>query len=327
MTMSWFAPHGPPVRMEMPTRAWKSVLVPLDGSELSGWAVARARRLLERPGIAVTLLRVIECKEDRANDLGYQTDPRHRPACQVLAEVRATFADRSADVRADVRFGDPATEILREIAEESHDLVLMSTYGRAEPGRPLIGSVTQRVLLSSPIPLLLFRPRRSPDGALSRPDASEATRFKSLLIALDGSSRAEEILPVAERMANTLGSELHLFRAVPGGSKEGPERLRAEEYLRGWEDSLRSRGIASQVNVRIGDPAEAALAVVRERELDGIALVTRARTGLARAVYGNVTQYLLRGADVPILTLCHLKRRLPLPASALEHRHVWLGHR
>lgn len=325
MTKSWFVPHDPPVRTGGSRKVLKSVLVPLDGSELSSWAVARARHILERPGIAVTLLRVIECGEDRANDLGYQMDSRHRESCDALAEVRAGFADRSAEVSADVRFGDPATEILREIAENNHDLALMSTYGRAGFGRALIGSVAQRVLLSSPIPLLLFRPRMGPDGTLSSSDASEATRFKSLLVALDGSKTAEEILPVAEKMARTLGSELHLFRAISSGSKESAERLMAEEYLWKWKDSLASRGILSHVNVRAGDAAEAAFALIRERGLDSIALGTHARTGLARAVYGSVTQELLGGADVPILTLCNLRHRLAMPASALEHRHVRVG--
>jgi nucleotide-binding universal stress UspA family protein len=325
MTKSWFAPQDPPVRTEVSGKVWKSVLVPLDGREPSGRAVARAGHLLERPGVAVTLLRVIECGEDRANDLGYQMDSRHRRACDALAEVRAGFADRSREVNADVRFGDPATEILREIAEGNHDLVLMSTNGRAGLGRAFIGSVARRVLLSSPIPLLLFRPRMEPDGTLSRSEASDVTRFRSLLVALDGSKTAEEILPLAEKMARTLGSELHLFRPVSSGSKEAAEWVAAEEYLWKWKDSLASRGMPSQVHVRAGNAAEAALALIRERGLDSIALSTHARAGLARAAYGSVTQELLGGADVPILTLCNRRRRLAMPAPAREHRHVRVG--
>jgi hypothetical protein len=39
-------------------------------------------------------------------------------------------------------------------------------------------------------------------------------------------------------------------------------------------------------------------------------------------MYGSVTEELMRGAGVPILTLCSLSRRLPLPASSLEHRQM-----
>ena len=325
MTRSWFSPQDPPVHAEVSGNAWKSILVPLDGSELSSRVIAGARNVLQRPGIAVTLLRVIECEEDRAIDLGYQVDSRHRLACKALAEVRAAFADRSAEVRADVRFGDPATEILREIAEGNHHLVLMSTYGRAGPGRALLGSVAQRVLHSSPIPLLLFRSRMRSDGSLSRPEAFEASAFKRLLVALDGSKEAEEIVPMAEKMARITGSELYLFRAISTGSKQRVERLMAEEYLGKWRSFLASRGIPSQVNICAGKAAEAAFALIRERGLDSIALSTHARTGLARAMYGSVTRELLRGADVPILTLCNLRHRFAMPASAMEHRHISVG--
>ncbi len=322
MTQSWFGPHEAPFRREAPGSAWRSILIPLDGSELSSWAVARARHFLGLQGVPITLLRVIECKEDRAGSLAYQMDSRHREACRALGEVREEFLERSAQVSADIRFGDPATEILREIAEGNHDLVILSTYGRAGLGRGVIGSVAQRVLDSSPIPLLFFGPRMGPDGSITRPEASDATRFKRLLVTLDGSRSSEEIMPAAETMARTLGSELHLLRVVSPRPKREPERLRAEDYLSSWASSLADRGIPSQACVRSGDPAEAALALVRERDLDSIALATHARTGLGRAVYGGVVRELLRGAGVPILTQCILKRRLPLPASALEHRHV-----
>lgn len=325
MTKGWFTPDAPPVRTEETRSAWKSVLVPLDGSVSSAWAVARARRILELQGISVTLLRVIECEEDRANDLGYQMDPRHREACDALAAARAGLMDPFVEVSADVRFGDPATEILREIAEGNHDVVLMSTYGRTGPSRALFGRVAQRVLLSSPIPLLLFRPRLGLEGELSRPEAIEPSRFKRLLVALDGSATADEIFPVVERMARTLGSELHLFRALSSGSKGWAGRDAAEEDLREWKSSLASGGVASQVIVRTGDAAATAFALIRELGIDSVALTTHARTGLARAVYGSVTQDLMRGADVPILTLCNLRHRLPLPASAREHRHASVG--
>lgn len=296
------------------------MLVPLDGSKLSRWAVDRARALLERPGISVALLRVVECGSETANDLGFQMDERHREAREQLAEVRAAFADRAEAVTADLRFGDPATEILRETAEGNHDAVLLSTYGRAGFGRPLLGSVVRNVLRSSPVPLLLFRPRPGKDGELSRFAAVDAARFKQVLVALDGSSTAGEIVPAVEGMARTLGSTLHLFRAVA----DGTERSRAEADLGEAAAALTARGIAARAEVRTGDPADVALALIRERGLDAAALATRLRGGLTLAVCGSMTRELLRGAEVPILTLCALGRRRRLPASDPEHRRVWV---
>lgn len=322
MRKSWFAFPDVPVRSDPSTTSWRDVLVPLDGSELSTWALVRARHLFEHPGISVTLLRVLEGREDRANDLAYQLDSRHREASDALGAVRGGFLDRSENVGAELRFGDPATEILREIDEGSHDAVVMSTFGRPGLGRSLFGKVTQQVLRASPVPLLLFRPRSGSDEAFQHPQAFNVPTWKRLLVALDGSERAEEILPSAERMARTLGSTIHLFRSVGGGSSEASERTRAEAYLENWKRSLEAQGIPTEAHVRTGEAAESAIGLIRELELDGVALTTHVRTGLTRSLHRSVTEEILRAADVPVLTLCPAERRHPLPASARERRHV-----
>jgi nucleotide-binding universal stress UspA family protein len=322
MTKSWFGVPDIPVRTEASTRPWQNILLPLDGSDLSTWALVRARHLLEREGVSVTLLRVIECRDDRANDLGYQLDSRHGVARNALAEIRRRFLNRSGAVSAELRFGDPATEILRETAEGSHDLILMSTVGRPGLGRSLIGGVAQRVLRSSSSPLLLFRPRLGADEEMSHPEALGTMRFERLLVALDGSEAAEEILPAAESMARTFGSTVHLFRAVSAASTGLPERREAEDYLTSWERRLATRGIPSEVSVGTGDAAGSAVALIRERGIDSVALTSHARKGLARSVYGSVSEEILREADVSLLTLCSHRDRLLPPSPALEHRHV-----
>lgn len=322
MTKSVSAFPDAPVRPEGPAKPWRNVLIPLDGSELSTCALDRARKLLELPGVSITLLRVIESAPDRADDLRYQSDTRHREAGDALAKIRHGFLDRSIAAGAEIRFGDPATEILREIAGGNPDLVLLSTFGRPGLGRSLLGTVVQQVLRSSPAPLLLFRPRPGMDVTFQGPERLEGTRFRRLLVALDGSEAAEEIIPAAESMARTFGATIHLYRAVSGGSKEASERRGAEEYLEQWKSRLLSRGIPSEAGVRTGDAAVSALAVIRERGIDSVALTTHARRGVARSVCGSVAEEIVRGADVPILTLCPLERRLPMPARAPEQRHI-----
>ncbi|GEM_PF-4537796 len=153
-------------RLESPVRegafagGWKNVLVPLDGSEISKCVMAQARLILQQPGIFVTLLRVIECKEERAKDLMYRIDSRHVGARDALAEFRDELADRSVPVKAKLRFGDPATEILREVEEGCYDLVVMSTLGRAWLSRVLLESVAQKLIREAGVPILVFCNRR-----------------------------------------------------------------------------------------------------------------------------------------------------------------------
>lgn len=322
--MNQFELLEPPARENAVAGTWKRVLVPLDGSEISTRVIAQARLILEQPGTSVTLLRVIECEEEQARDLTYGVDSHHRGARYALPKILSELLDRSVTVKARLRFGNPATGILREIAKGGHDLVVMSTDGRPRLGRIPVGNVAERMLQSSPVPLLLFRPTMGPNGMLSPVAICEAARFKRLLVVFDGLDSAEEILPMAEGVERAFGSELYLFGAIFGGSQEAAKRREAEEYFKNCAASLAERGIVSHVHVCTGAIVEEALALIRERRLDSVALMTQGRSGLARTLHGSVAQRLIRESGVPVLVLRNRQLRGPLPAPVEKHRQLWL---
>jgi nucleotide-binding universal stress UspA family protein len=289
---------------------WKNVLVPLDDSEASTSILDHARRLLARESLAVTFLRVIECSESHARDPVYRTDPRHWKAREMLSAAREAFVGLSGTSNAEFRFGDPATEILRELVDGDHDVALLNWHGDRWLGRPGAQSVANRVLLSSPVPILYFPAPADGFGAPPTP-----RRFERILVMLDGSPEAEEILPSAERMARTLGSDLHLFQAVKPGKNEATRRHAAEEYLSGLARHLGSRGVVCQVHVRSGPARQSVAEFLKERPFDALALATRARSAWAHALFGSLTKELLSGARVPILTRCTRIRRRLIPVS------------
>jgi len=289
---------------------WKNVLVPLDGSEDFTLILDHARPLLARESLAVTFLRVIECSEGHARDPVYWTDSRHRKAREMLSAAREAFLGLSGTSNAEFRFGDPATEILRELVDGNHDAAILTWHGDRWLGRPVAQSVANRVLLSSPVPILFFPAPGDGSGA-----PPQARRFEQILVLLDGSPEAEEILPGAERMARTLGSDLHLFQAVLRGTDEPARRRAADRYLSGLASRLGSRGVVCQVQIRTGPARQAVAELLKERTFDALALATRARSAWAHALFGSLTKELLRGARVPILTLCTRVRRRPIPVS------------
>ena len=290
---------------------WKNVLVTLDGSEESTSILDRARHVLAREPLAVTFLRVIECSESHARDPAYLTDSRHWKDRRLLTDARSSYEGLSGTANAEFRFGDPATEILREIVDGDHDVVLLNWHGNRWLGRPVSESVANRVLQSSPVPILYF-PAPAAEGAVA---PSTPPRFERILVMLDGSPEAEEILPGAERMARTLGSDLHLFQAVKPGKDEPARRRDAEQYLSGLARHLGSRGVVCQVEVRTGPARRAVAKLLREGKVDALALATHARSGFANAFLGSLTKELLRSAGVPILTLCMKVHRRLIPLS------------
>lgn len=290
---------------------WNNVLVPLDGSEGSALILDQARPLLARESLAVTFLRVIECSESHARDPAYLTDPRHWKDHRLLAAVRNSFAEHSGTALAEFRFGDPATEILREIVDGGHDVALLNWHGNRWQGRTLSGSVANRVLVSSPVPILYFPPPGADDDA----PPSTPRRFDRVLVMLDGSPEAEDILPCAERMARTLGSDLHLFRAVNPGQDLSARWRDADRYLTALAHHLGSRGIVCKVRVRTGPTRLAVAKLLKEGAIDAVALATHARSGLAHLFLGSFAKQLLRSARVPILTMCMRNHRRLIPWS------------
>ncbi len=287
---------------------FKKILLPVDGSSSSPWILDRTRRLLSLPQLSVTILGVAPPAGDPASAV----DPRHKPMHDAIRAMKDRLLMEGVEAAASIVFGDPATEILREAAVGGYDLIAMATHGRTGLDRILFGSVSLKVLQASPIPLLLARPLLKPDGSLSASERTDAAKFQNILVPLDGSETAEEIIPAVEKLARAMRSHVHLLTIVPGGAEEGGHRRTAETALLRWCRILDSLGIEAAPEVRAGEPASEVLDCLHERGLDSIALTTHGRTGLPRAIYGSVAEKLLARAAVPIL-VCRAR---------LSHPHV-----
>jgi nucleotide-binding universal stress UspA family protein len=76
---------------------------------------------------------------------------------QIAAAARSSLEKLAAEqggLRSELRCGDPAAEILRAIDELKPELVVMGTHGRRGLARLLLGSVAEKVVRSSPVPVL-----------------------------------------------------------------------------------------------------------------------------------------------------------------------------
>jgi nucleotide-binding universal stress UspA family protein len=285
---------------------YNHILVPFDGSDVSRWVLRRASIFLAQPDVTVTLVQVVPAAPAQAADLAFRADRRHVPT-EIALRVAANAL--RADARAELLFGDPATEILREIATGKYDLVVMATHARAGLERALLGSVAHRVLESSPVPLALFRPALTEDGALSPAAPTDPALFRRVLVPLDGSREAEEIVPFARDLAETTDARLFLFTAVEADDE------RAGRYLSSWRANLDDARIPVEIRTRVAAPVDGVLAAISESRLDAVAMTTHGRTGLARIVMGSVAEEILRRGRVPVLMLRNASLRRAMPAA------------
>lgn len=142
---------------------FSSVLVPTDFSEPSLHALALALRLV-RPGGQITLLHVGVVPHLVASEYGFAGASGPLFA-QLSAEVNKEQLARLQQLAEDhlpaglsrtllVREGYAPDEILEEVKANGHDLVVMGTLGRTGLQRALLGSVTERVVRTCPVPVL-----------------------------------------------------------------------------------------------------------------------------------------------------------------------------
>jgi nucleotide-binding universal stress UspA family protein len=206
------------------------------------------------------------------------------------------------------------------VIESDVDLVVMTTQGRGPVARFWLGSVADRLVRQSTIPILFVRPHEEDS------DLTEETKFERMLIPLDGSPLAEQVLKPASTLAAATNAQVTLLRVVQQLTPESyvahsrrfsgirpallkqlqdvdrQERLRAEDYLNQLAARLGTRSLTVETRVVSHvRPATAILDDASAHSVDLIALATQGRGGLKRLLVGSVADKVLRGATTPVL--------------------------
>jgi nucleotide-binding universal stress UspA family protein len=153
--------------MQAGAMAWQTILVPHDFSTSANHATAIARDEAKLHGGTLVLLHVIELPYQLGPDAVIVPEDTGAPisvkqyAIQSAEAHLKDIADRLAKdgvtARGVVRLGAPVEEINRAIDHEHADLVVMGTHGRTGFRHLVAGSVAERVVRSSKVPVLTIR--------------------------------------------------------------------------------------------------------------------------------------------------------------------------
>jgi nucleotide-binding universal stress UspA family protein len=135
-------------RGRLEVQPFHHLLVPVDGSESGSRVLPLLLRVARPIDTRVTLLHIDPSDPYRPHWPSPAEAIRTAEAALTEACIPTTVADRQ---------GEPAAEILRYAQEKEVDLILMATHGRSGPARWVLGSVTEAVLRSAPIPMMVIR--------------------------------------------------------------------------------------------------------------------------------------------------------------------------
>ncbi len=141
---------------------YKKILVPLDGSELSESVLNHVVTIATSCHVPeVVLMRVREpldksVKETLDAKIASQLDEAyHNEAANYLEKIATTLKRKGIAVKVEVLSGKPAEEIIKYSQRSGVDLVIMSTHGRSGVSRWVFGSVADKVVRQTEVPVLI----------------------------------------------------------------------------------------------------------------------------------------------------------------------------
>ncbi len=289
------------------------MLIPLDGSKVAEQVLPYARFLAKALGISGELLGVV----DPETLVAFSNPAQGRHLDTLVTETMsrtAVYLETTArsfqgiQVKCSVEKGKPEDIVIEKAASDKNGLIVMATHGRSGIQRWVLGSVTDKVLHGATNHLLLVR---ASDQGKTEGDAP----LKTVIVPLDGSPLAEQVLPCVVDLAKKMKLEVVLVRAyaLPPAisaeeygvySAELLDHLEAEagDYLEEKVNKLKQQGIAHVGSVvKTGYGAEEIITLARNTPDNLVAMCTHGRSGLQRWVLGSVTDRVMRHSGDPVL--------------------------
>ena len=295
---------------------YKTIMVPTDGSGFDREAIRVALRIAERSNAKLRLVRVLATGSffgmAPAAEGAPAPESAHNERDRALSELYALAAEcratSKADVSVDLHTG-PINDVLQGYARRNNiDLIVISTHGRSGIQRLSLGSVTDSLIRHTTIPVLVVKPPAS----YMNPQIRNA--FKSIVIPLDGSTLAEQILPHLMTLADLEGAEITLLNVLIPHSYSQREIADptlpwwekdfalAQSYLFGIASGLRRNGIPVTTDIVISENVAGAIGDFAGREnADLIAIATHGRGGLSRVLHGSVADAVMHSARISML--------------------------
>lgn len=306
------------------------IIVPLDGSRFAEAALDPGRELASLFHSRILLTRAIKPFGEPAvafDNEGVELQlERLGEADAYLHEMVERLRAEGYDADFSLFIAEPGASITK-MAELGHaDLIVMNTRLRwkVDPNSRNPSSVTLRVLRRTHTPLLSYHLSEMKPADDQAEASWSASRIipqlvrpdEPIVVPLDGSTFAEQALPVAESLARAFGSYLVLVRAIPPTDTsvtdaESVDALHvhivkereARDYLARVRASVEAQGVAVTTSVEDGTPIVVIEHVWREQGAGLIVLASRGCDGHHGTLIGSVAAAILEELEAPVLVI------------------------
>lgn len=308
------------------------ILVPLDGSPLAECVLPFLLPLAQAFHVRVTLLHVLERGPARGSiqalDL-LEWDLRRVEAETYLQKISTRLREAGLQVETALEEGQAADGIIRYARYCNACLIALSSHGRSGLSGWNISSTVQKVIFRAHTSSLIV-PAYQPVHL----DLTDL-RYQRVFVALDGSQRAEHVLPAAVKLSDYHRASLRLAHVVcrPGMPSHLPltkveiemanriverNQCEAEKYLRQLCSRLSSDTIDVQACLLVSEnPIEVLHELVERERADLVILSAHGHSSGCKWPYGSVTLSFIAYGTTPLLILQDLppEQIAPTPAE------------
>jgi nucleotide-binding universal stress UspA family protein len=307
---------------------FEHIVVPLDGSALAECVLPHVVTFTRAFNARVTLLQVLD--NESGTDQEQPIDPlnwelRRVEAKTYLDDVARRLRTAGLDVQQSLLEGDPAQRIVEYIRGNDANLVILSSHGKSGLSRWNISSVVVKITQRTHTATLIVRAYQP-----AAPDL-EGLCYKRILVPLDGSQRAEFVLPAVIPLAEACSAQLLLAHVVyrPDMPRRAPPSQQDSEMIERFV--ARSQEVASryleQVQSRFGSKAEIRLQVsddvigclqdmVESDAADLVVLSAHGHSGSPRRPHGSMTTSFIEYDSAPLLVVQDLPSQEMEPTEA-----------
>jgi nucleotide-binding universal stress UspA family protein len=309
---------------------YNKILVPLDGSVVAECVLPHVNALAAvNKAVDITFLHVVQPLDTLLADQIYKAQADQIYKAQIESDavtgaknyIRGIISGllNKGKTHTEVITGNAAESILDYAEHNNVELIVLSSHGQSGIGRWNHGTVAEKVLQESKIPVLMIR-ADSP-----RTPFYIAGQKMKVVVPLDGSELAEKVLNNVKGLVDYFGTDaidivllrvcelfIHPNTYAPSMSLSWEEYVKFEtqvckgicmSYLNEVKKRFKEELIHIRLAVPVGNPADEIVKYVNKEKADLIVMSTYGRSGIRRWAFGSVSNKILQGISTPVIIL------------------------
>lgn len=289
------------------------ILLPLDGSELAECALPHAVRCAQATHSEILIVHVLPTSDihidiPTVDPLDWRL--RKMEAQLYMEEIAELLGGEGVNVETALLQGEAAESVTQYAKKCDADLIIMSSHGRSGLSGWNSGSVVQKVILTTHTSVMIVPAYRADEVAFT--DLS----YRTIVAPLDGSRRAESVLPLLRALGQQNQTQIQFVTVVPRPEmlRRAPlspdddtladkivarNRVEAEKYLAQLQS--RVRGNVSE-HVLLGNDIVGTLHdFIRQQEADLVILSAHGHSANAARRYGSLATSFIAYGSTPLL--------------------------